>query len=235
MDKLRKGLDSSNIQPDSAGKNMVAGIIPTFALYGEVEDPSDTDWVHCETVQARSRLHGYKIEPHRHDNLLQLLYLGSGEADLIIGGQSSRLMGPAVVILPPKVVHGYTFSIDVEGTVVTLFESRLGQIAGAAEEIRRSFRRVRVVLFRDHSDIAGAIASDVAALSTESSRRADGRLRAREISAGTLSSTCSPSKSMKRLCLGTASPARSSIAWTERYTRRQIARLSQNGAQVYKG
>ena len=72
MEKLRKGLDNPDIiPPDSTGKNMVAGIIPTFVLYGEVEDPSDTDRVHCETIQARSRLHGYKIEPHRHENLLQ--------------------------------------------------------------------------------------------------------------------------------------------------------------------
>jgi hypothetical protein len=97
--------------------------------------------------------------------------LGSGEADLIIDGQSSRLIGPAVVILPTQ-GGPRLHLLDRRGrTGGHPFESRLRQIAGAAEEIRRGFRRVRVVLFRDHSDIAGAIASDVAALSTEISGR----------------------------------------------------------------
>jgi AraC family transcriptional activator of pobA len=171
-------LDNSDVFPVNPGGMVVAtGSIPTFSLYGEIEDPSDTDWVHCETIQARSRIHDYRIEPHRHENLLQLLYLGGGEADLLIDGRESRLTSPAVVIVPPRVVHGYTFSADVDGTVVTLFANRLGKLVGAAEEIRKSFREARVVSLRGHEETARTIAADIAALSAEIAGRAESRLR----------------------------------------------------------
>ncbi|CAH2409122.1 helix-turn-helix domain-containing protein [Mesorhizobium escarrei] len=154
---------------------MTAHAIPTYALYGEVAADPGADWLHCETIQSRSSLHGYLIEPHRHETLFQILHLESGRAEFISDGQQRTLTGPCVIVLPPLIVHGYTFSPDVEGSVLTLFDNRLGDILGAVPEAMDSFRAPRIVPL-DAQDQADAIAADIAALAREFEGHAPGRL-----------------------------------------------------------
>ncbi len=52
--------------------------IPTYALYGEQGYDSSPDWLHWETVLSRSRLHGFRIAPHRHEQFFQILHLTGG-------------------------------------------------------------------------------------------------------------------------------------------------------------
>lgn len=106
--------------------------IPSYALYGEAEADREQDWLHCETIQARSRLHDYRIAPHRHEQLFQVLRLTGGSATVTIDGSSSHLAPPAIVVVPALTVHGYVFSPDVEGIVVTLMDRDV-RAAGAGD------------------------------------------------------------------------------------------------------
>ncbi|MFW9266466.1 helix-turn-helix domain-containing protein [Pseudomonas sp. D2-30] len=94
--------------------------IPVFKLYGESQDWPTPDLLHCETISSRSSEHQWEIKPHRHADLCQLLFVFKGQAELEIEGQRTRLDEPAVQILPPLSVHGFRFSEDVQGYVVTL-------------------------------------------------------------------------------------------------------------------
>ncbi|QFU16976.1 helix-turn-helix domain-containing protein [Microvirga thermotolerans] len=154
--------------------------IPTYALYGEYKDDPGTEWIHGETIQSRSRLHDYVIEPHRHERLFQILHLAGGEADFVQDGQRSRLVAPCIVTLPPMTVHGYTFTPDVEGTVLTLFEHRLGAVLAAAAEIVPTFRAVHAVAMERGSPDARTVSDHVAAIAAELSGRRPGRLGAVE-------------------------------------------------------
>ncbi|HZH50684.1 MAG TPA: helix-turn-helix domain-containing protein [Microvirga sp.] len=155
-------------------------LIPTYSLYGESKDGSQADWVHCETIQARSRLHNYEIQPHRHENLFQILHLAGGRAEVVVDGKRSILEGPSIVAIPAMAVHGYTFSADVEGTVLTLFENRLAHVLKAMGGIESTFRQVQFASLADHPDVARSVAADVAALAAEFDGRAHGRLGAIE-------------------------------------------------------
>jgi AraC family transcriptional activator of pobA len=158
---------------------MTPDAIPTYALYGEAAADPVTDWLHCETILSRSRLHGFRIEPHRHETLFQLLHLESGGADFISDGQATRLIGPCVIILPPLVVHGYAFSPDVRGHVLTLFDERLGDILVAAPDALKSFRTTGIVPLPEPR-LAATVAVDIAALAREFDGHAPGRLAAIE-------------------------------------------------------
>ncbi|MBP5967823.1 MULTISPECIES: helix-turn-helix domain-containing protein [Pseudomonas] len=94
--------------------------IPVFKLYGESLDWPTPDLLHCETISSRSREHQWEIKPHRHADLCQLLFVFKGQAELEIEGQRTRLETPAIQVLPPLSVHGFRFSEDVEGFIVTL-------------------------------------------------------------------------------------------------------------------
>lgn len=95
-------------------------MIPTYALYGEQD--SAQDWLHWETIPARSRQHGFRIAPHRHEHLFQVLSLTAGTARVTLDGAEFRLTAGALIVVPALVVHGYSFSEDVDGLVLTLFE-----------------------------------------------------------------------------------------------------------------
>jgi AraC family transcriptional regulator, transcriptional activator of pobA len=150
--------------------------IPTYVLYREFEDNLNADWVHCEPIRSRSRLRNYKIQPHRHENLFQILHLTSGQAEIMVDDARNTLDAPSIITLPPTVVHGYRFSADVGGTVLTLFEKRLAHILEAADGVENTFRQVQIVSLEERQDLAQALATDIACISTEFGGRAPGRL-----------------------------------------------------------
>lgn len=103
--------------------NMIG--VPTYALYGETESDARQDWLHWETIQSRSRLHDYRIAPHRHDQFIQLLHLTGGTAEMMLDDETHALMPETVAVIPPGIVHGYAFSSDVRGVVTTLMANDL--------------------------------------------------------------------------------------------------------------
>ena len=56
--------------------------VPVFKLYGETRHWPTPDLLHWESIPERSRLHDWKIHPHRHTDLLHLLHLSSGRVSL---------------------------------------------------------------------------------------------------------------------------------------------------------
>jgi AraC family transcriptional activator of pobA len=129
-------MDSANIVLDYPDMNA----IPTYALYGE-QQASTGHWLHWETITSRSRLYGFRIAAHRHDELYQLLYVSRGKASVMLDGESFELSPPAVIVLPPLSVHGFSFSPDIEGFVLTFFardvRAALTEIGEEAEGLMR--------------------------------------------------------------------------------------------------
>ena len=109
----------------SAGK---AAGIPVYALYGEEDGQSGVDWLHWETIQARSRLYGYEIVPHRHEQLFQVLLLTAGRGLATLDGRELELKPVTAVVVPALTVHGYGFSPDVDGIVLTLLERDVAEL-----------------------------------------------------------------------------------------------------------
>ena len=100
--------------------------VPAFSLYGEPASRSAEAAIHVETIAARSRLHAWKIRPHRHRDLYQVLLLWRGSMTAELDGTSTLLTGPAYVIVPPLSVHAFSFSNDTDGLVAT-FSLGLGR------------------------------------------------------------------------------------------------------------
>lgn len=99
--------------------------VPTFRLYGEERDDPAGFWLHCETIPARSRLHDWEIRPHRHDSFFQVLHISSGSGEALIDGRYQAFEGPAAIFVAPHEPHGFRFSRDIEGLVLTALADRL--------------------------------------------------------------------------------------------------------------
>ncbi len=121
--------------------------IPRYALYGEPERDAERDFLHVETIAARSSLHDWEIKPHRHRDLVQLLLMVSGGGELRYDGHLRQLRAPTLVVLPATVVHGFRFDTDTEGHVLTVSERFIGEvlIGRMAAEVRPA--RARAVAF----------------------------------------------------------------------------------------
>lgn len=95
--------------------------VPVFKLYGEAEAIWPTpDLLHCESIPERSRLHDWEISQHQHADLGQLLYIQAGRAMLDVEGEMTEVTEPSIQMVPPMSVHGFRFSHDIAGYVITL-------------------------------------------------------------------------------------------------------------------
>lgn len=116
MDRTGKDLDNPNM-PD------LASPVPVYALYGEKSALPFADRLHWETLASRSSLHNFRIDPHRHEQLFQVLHLAGGRAEVVLESAARTITAPAIVIVPALSVHAYRFDRDVQGTVLTLFQT----------------------------------------------------------------------------------------------------------------
>src|SRR5690606_41620425 len=82
----------------------------TYALYGEADGAVRQDWLHWETIQSRSRLHDYRIAPHRHERFFQILSQTAGGAPVTLDGVRFDLTPSAIVLVPALTLHCYAFS-----------------------------------------------------------------------------------------------------------------------------
>lgn len=94
--------------------------IPTFKLYGEDHDWPTPDLLHWESIAQRSKPHDWIIKPHRHDKLLQLIYIETGVTQARLDGLNLRIESPTLLVIPPLTIHGFEFVPETRGHVLTL-------------------------------------------------------------------------------------------------------------------
>ncbi len=100
-------------------------------LYGEGAPAQTPFRFHCETLFSRSSLHRFEINLHRHESFLQILFFTGGEGDTTLESEVMPIRPPAVVIAPPGFEHGFRFSRDIAGMILTLIPAALSPAAQA--------------------------------------------------------------------------------------------------------
>ncbi len=110
--------------------------IPTYALYGELAETLPPERLHCESIAERSRLYDWEIEPHRHEAFFQILYINSGSGEAQFEGTRVAIRPPCLITIPPLAVHGFRFSRNIRGTVITIVEKYLDAILAAAPQLQ---------------------------------------------------------------------------------------------------
>lgn len=104
--------------------------IPNYALYG---DPAQPNWAisfDFEWIPTRSRPYNWNIRPHKHDAFIQILYLTRGGGELVMDNARWQMTSPCLILIPAQTVHGFEFSSDVDGPVVTAAQRPLESLAG---------------------------------------------------------------------------------------------------------
>ncbi|MBY4868915.1 helix-turn-helix domain-containing protein [Burkholderia sp. Bp9017] len=94
--------------------------IPNYDLYGESARPPWYDAFNFEWIHERSRPNDWHIAAHRHDALLQILYIRSGTGHVVIESDKLPFVPPCLVLLPAQTVHAFEFSPQIDGLVITV-------------------------------------------------------------------------------------------------------------------
>jgi len=94
-------------------------------LYGDHLENAPPAPFHCESVRDRSSQYDWTIPPHRHNNLAQIFLFLTPDITLHVGDLSHDCVEPALLVVPPKVPHGFRFGDGVIGEVLSLRMSAL--------------------------------------------------------------------------------------------------------------
>ncbi|GEM_PF-2713507 len=72
-----------------------------------------------EQVKTRCINFGWQVDPHFHSYLYQIFYIKSGTAEVHLNAHSYQLEAPFLVYIPPNYIHGFSFSPNVDGDIIS--------------------------------------------------------------------------------------------------------------------
>lgn len=109
---------------------MTTGLIERYRLYGEPIRQVEPRFIHVEPIHERSGYHQWRIAPHAHRELHQLLLVSEGGGTMVSESQSFPVAVPAVLVIPAETVHGFTFTPGTDGWVISIAQTALPASAG---------------------------------------------------------------------------------------------------------
>lgn len=128
--------------------------VPTFKLFGEDAPWPTPDMLHCESIAARSSLHDWRIAPHRHNGLFQLLHLAQGRALVRVDERDATIAGGTLVLVAPMCVHGFAFEPDAQGHVVTFASPLIRRLAQQAGDALAALSGMRILALETDEESA---------------------------------------------------------------------------------
>jgi AraC family transcriptional activator of pobA len=131
--------------------------VPAYFLYGERLQAPDERVIHVETIAARSALHDWTIRPHRHRDLHQVILSSRGSVAARLDSQRSTLTAPLALVIPPGVVHSFSFQPDTAGLVVSFAPSLARDLSAASQGLLAFLERAAALTL----DRAAAQATDL--------------------------------------------------------------------------
>jgi AraC family transcriptional activator of pobA len=122
-------------------RDRASAAVPVVDFYGDAEEWSTSALLHSEPLIERSRLHAWRIRPHRHSNLAQLFWLTRGAGEARFDGERHELTAACVVVVPELCVHEFEWGEDSDGYALSIASAlvhdlrrQIGAPAGAFTE-----------------------------------------------------------------------------------------------------
>jgi AraC family transcriptional activator of pobA len=114
---------------------MATAALPLFHLYGDPPGDQLFDFIHVETIAARSVPHDWTIRAHRHRDLFQVLLIAEGGGEMAYETATLSFAAPAVLLVPPRIAHGFRFTPEAtSGWVVSFSEDVAGALGDRSGE-----------------------------------------------------------------------------------------------------
>jgi AraC family transcriptional activator of pobA len=144
--------------------------IPTYFLYGEAPRPLAGPMLHVESIEARSARHHWKIDPHLHQVLHQMIFVMRGRGVVQAESARTQFRPPALMLMPAGSVHGFEFEPGTTGYVVSLSVELLHELTRREPEIAALFNGPLTIEFKAQALRATDLAQAFRMLAREATR-----------------------------------------------------------------
>jgi len=140
---LRSGDEGNGMETSTALRR-----IPTFLLYGEPPHDDEERLLHVETIEFRSARHHWKIRPHVHRTLHQLIFVLHGQGVSHAEGTRVTFRPPAMIRVPAGTVHGFDFEPGTYGFVMSMTDDFTREVSLREPGINVLFKDPATVEFK---------------------------------------------------------------------------------------
>jgi AraC family transcriptional activator of pobA len=154
-------------------------LIPNYDLYGDQASPPWSNSFNFEWIPQRSASYQWLIQPHRHDAFVQVLYLTRGQVHAQIEQVHADIEAPCLIVVPAGHVHGFRFSPDIDGPVVTATQKALESLAATLlPELLATLRQPQIIPLGEQPRYMDRLMPLFLALEQESRSHAPGQVAA---------------------------------------------------------
>ncbi|MFN4145314.1 MAG: AraC family transcriptional regulator [Runella sp.] len=106
--------------------------------------------MHGENIFKRSHTQNFIIKSHIHTNLFQIFIVEKGNVKFEYESVIINLDKPCILSIPANTTHGFEFSPDIEGKVLTLSQSFVETIFQYAPKVLLELSQVRILTNPEH-------------------------------------------------------------------------------------
>ncbi|TAL76968.1 MAG: helix-turn-helix domain-containing protein [Burkholderiaceae bacterium] len=107
--------------------------IPTYALYGQTYSAAELDYLFIETIDESRQQRKGNVEPHRHSDLHQLVWIEQGSVGAILDEERLTLQSPVLISVPSPVIHAFQLQTGAKGVSLTLSQNYVKEISSHFE------------------------------------------------------------------------------------------------------
>lgn len=136
-------------------------------LYGEADAQPGGEYLFFELLETRSQTFNWVIQPHTHARLFQLFLVETGDVTFSEATQQRQLSGPVVLLIPPTALHGFVYSPDTKGRILTLSGNLLHQLFPPASALTPMLESVQCIQGFDEPFTASALGQLMAQIDGE--------------------------------------------------------------------
>ena len=122
-----RGYLHANLPPQSS-HTLTKEIAQFEGLYGETTPRPIGEYLFSELLETRSRTFNWLVKPHIHHRLFQIFFLDTGQVLFEGAVKTQTLTAPCVLLIPPTALHGFRYSPDVTGRILTLSASLIDEL-----------------------------------------------------------------------------------------------------------
>ena len=143
--------------------------IPHFGLYGEASVEPEHEFVHIETIAARSTSNDWRIAAHRHSALFQVLLIENKAFEASLDDQQYLLPARCAITVPAGTVHSFTFKPDTRGLILSVSDNlfRGRNPHGSRESFESVIQAAQIARFERDSVLFGQLRDYMSRLHTE--------------------------------------------------------------------
>ena len=158
---------------------MTTRVIPNYSLYGVQPQPGWKSLFDFEWIPQRSRPYNWTIRPHKHDALLQILYMTEGSGEVLLDHAKIHMRAPCLIWIPAQTVHGFNFAEDVNGPAVTAAQRPVESLLGVSNpELIALIRKPAAIAMDDASQYGESLMPLFLAIEREARIQSVGQLTA---------------------------------------------------------